>query len=531
MSRIFERRYELSRRALLRSIGGLGALAAMPLLSREALAQPIFRSNPFQLGVAAGDPAPDGFVIWTRLAPEPLAPGYGMPAAPMEVQWEIGTDSRFEQVVRKGTAIARPELGHSVHVEVAGLQPGRPYHYRFLVGAEKSLTGRARTMPSPGASLARLRFASLGCQHYEQGYFTAHRRVAAEPDLDFVFCYGDYIYEGRSERIWNGPFGPIENIRQHTDAELYSLDDYRRRYAQYKMDADLQASHAAAAWFSIWDDHEIHNNWVSGIDQDGTPPEIFALRKQAAVQAYYENMPLRARSFPVGPSIQLYRRATYGDLVDFNFLDTRQYRTDQPCGDQWAATCAERERADAQVLGQAQERWLFDNLSNSRARWKALAQQIMVMDLDRNPGEAVGYNLDSWAGYVRPRDRLLRHISDRRIGNAIVLTGDEHQHYAGELHLDGGNPDGRPIATEFVATSISSGGNGQDQRPDMIEIQRANPQLKFNNYQRGYLLCEVTPERWLSEFKVLDRVTERGAAISTRARYAVEAGDPRLVAA
>jgi alkaline phosphatase D len=531
MSRLFEQRYALSRRVLLRSIGSLGALAAMPLLSREALAQPVFRTFPFQLGIAAGDPAPDGFVIWTRLAPEPLEPGYGMPAAPVEVEWEVASDDRFQTVIRKGTAIARPELGHSVHVEVAGLEPARPYFYRFTAGRERSLTGRARTLPAAGASLARVRFASLGCQHYEQGFFTAHRRAAAEPDLDFIFCYGDYIYEGRGERIWNGPSGPIENVRQHADAEIYSLDDYRRRYAQYKMDADLQASHAAAAWFSVWDDHEIDNNWVGALDQDGTPAQIFALRKQAAVQAFYENMPLRARSFPVGPSLQLYRRATYGNLLDLNFLDTRQYRTDQPCGDKFAVACAERERADAQVLGQAQERWLFDNLSSSRARWKALAQQIMVMDLDRDPGEAVGYNLDSWAGYDKPRDRLLRHIRDRRIANAIVLTGDEHQHYAGELHLDGRNPEGRPIASEFVATSISSGGNGQDQRPDMKQVQADNPQLKFNNSQRGYLLCDVTPERWLSEFKVLDRVTERGAPISTRARLAVEAGDPRLAIA
>jgi alkaline phosphatase D len=378
MSRIFEKRYALSRRALLRSIGGLGALAAMPLLSREALAQPVFRTYPFQLGVAAGDPQPDGFVIWTRLAPEPLELGHGMPAAPVEVQWEVASDSRFETVVRKGAAVARPELAHSVHVEVAGLEPARPYWYRFVAGKERSLVGRARTTPAAGAAVGRVRFASLGCQHYEQGYFTAHRRAAAEPDLDFIFCYGDYIYEGRGERIWNGPAGPIENVRSHAQNEIYSLDDYRRRYAQYKMDADLQASHAAAAWFTVWDDHEIDNNWVSEIDQDGTPAQAFGLRKQVAMQAYYENMPLRARSFPVGPAMQLYRRAVYGDLLDLNLLDTRQYRSDQPCGDKWAVTCPERERADAQVLGAAQEKWLLDGLSGSRARWKALGQQIML---------------------------------------------------------------------------------------------------------------------------------------------------------
>jgi len=297
------------------------------------------------------------------------------------------------------------------------------------------------------------------------------------------------------------------------------------------MDADLQASHAAAPWFAVWDDHEIDNNWVGHLDQDGTAPDIFKLRQQVAMQAYFENMPLRPRSFPIGPAMQLYRRAQFGKLLDLHLLDTRQFRTNQPCEDRWASTCPEVDSRDAQVLGQAQERWLFDNLSGSRARWKALAQQIMVMDLDRAEGEAVGYNLDSWAGYNVPRGRLLRHIRDRRIENTIVLTGDEHQHYAGELHLDGRAPEGLPIATEFVATSISSGGNGQDQRPDMVAIQAANPQLKFNNFQRGYLLNDVTPERWQAEFKVLDKVTERNGTISTRQTLAVAAGDPRIVAA
>jgi alkaline phosphatase D len=503
----------------------------MPLLSREALAQPVFRVYPFQLGVAAGDPQPDGFVIWTRLAPEPLEIGYGMPGEPLEVQWEVAADGRFQNIVRNGAAIARPELGHSVHVEVAGLEPARPYWYRFIAGKERSLHGRAKTTPLAGSELERVRFGVAGCQHYEQGYFTGFRKLAAEPDLDFVFHYGDYIYEYRGERLANGGTGPIETIRQHDEGEVYSLDDYRRRYAQYKMDADLQAAHAAAAWFTTWDDHEIDNNWVGDLDQDGTPPEIFRLRRQAAAQAYYENMPLRARSFPVGPALQLYRRASYGRLLDLNLLDTRQYRTDQPCGDEWAATCAGVEARQAQVLGAAQEKWLLDSLSGSRARWKVLGQQIMMMDLDRAPGEPRGYNLDSWAGYDVPRDRLLRHVRDRRIDNLVVLTGDEHQNFAGELHLDGARPEGRPIATEFVATSISSGGDGLDQRPDMADIQRANPQLKFNNAQRGYLVCDVTPERWQAEFKVLDKVSDRAGAMSTRATLAVAAGDPRVVAA
>ena len=520
-------RYALSRRRALATFGGLAATAlSIPLLSGRALAQPVFQIYPFQLGVASGDPQPDGFVIWTRLAPEPFEIGHGMPSQPVEVSWEVATDFGFRSVVAKGVAVAMPELGHAVHVEVGGLEAGRDYWYRFVAGRERSLTGRARTTPALGATVDRVRFAIAGCQQYEQGYYTAHRRLA-EDNPDFVFCYGDYIYEGRGNRVWNSAKGPVENVRQHFGGEIYSLDDYRRRYAQYKMDADLQAAHAAAPWFVVWDDHEIDNNWVTDLDQDGVDPKVFNLRRQAAVQAYFENMPLRPSSFPVGTTIQLYRRASFGGLMDLNLLDTRQFRSNQPCGDRFG-TCAEIEAAKAEVLGLKQEKWLIDGLSASKARWNVLAQQIMVMDLDRDPGPGSAVNPDSWAGYRTPRNRLLKQIRDRKIANPIVLTGDEHQNYAGELHLDGANPEGAPIGTEFVTTSISSSGDGVDQRDDMAKIQVVNPQLKFNNAQRGYAICEVTPERWTTEFKVLDAITRRDGRLTTRAKLAVEAGNPRL---
>ncbi|MBU4433930.1 MAG: alkaline phosphatase D family protein [Alphaproteobacteria bacterium] len=521
-------RYDLSRRHLLRALGGSAASAlVLPFLTGAALAQPIFNTYPFQLGIASGDPAPDGFVIWTRLAPAPFEIGYGMPMVPVEVTWEVAADAGFKTVVAKGVAVAPPELGHAVHVEVAGLEANRDYWYRFVAGSERSGVGRARTTPPAGAHVDRVRFAVAGCQHYEGGYYTAHRRMA-EDHPDFVFCYGDYIYEGRGNRLSNGPNGPVENVRQHFGGEIYSLDDYRRRYAQYKMDPDLQAAHAAAPWFVIWDDHEIDNNWVSDTDQDGTDPKLFNLRRQAAAQAYYEHMPLRASAFPVGTSLQIYRRAAYGDLLELNLLDTRQFRTDQPCGDKWGA-CGELENLKAEVVGLKQEKWLVDGLSASKTTWNVLAQQVMMMDLDRDPGPAVAVNPDSWAGYRTPRNRLLKQIRDRKVGNMIVLTGDEHQNYAGDLYLDGAHPDGAPIANEFVVTSISSGGDGEDQRADMARIQAANPMLKFNNAQRGYAICDVTPQRWTTEFKVLDAITRRDGKLSTRAKWAVEAGNPRLV--
>lgn len=517
----------LSRRGLLL---GLGAGTAVIGAGRPALADPVYNAFPFSLGVAAGDPLPDGFVIWTRLAPDPLEYGYGMPHAPVPVTWEVASDGGFRTVVQKGEAIARPELGHSVHVEVQGLEPGRAYWYRFRSGAERSPTGRAKTAPAAGAAVARSRFGVMGCQSYEQGYYTAHRK-ASEDDLDFVYAYGDYIYENRGSRTYTGSGGTIENPRMYLGGEPYSLDDYRLRYAQTKLDVDLQSNHAAAAWFCTWDDHEIDNNWTGDHDQDGTDPAVFLLRRQAAAQAFYEHMPLRRSAFPRGADIQLYRNAAWGDLLDLNFLDTRQFRSPQPCDDGFAVTCAGVSDPASQIMGDAQEAWLYRALDQSRAHWKVLAQQVMVMDLDRKEGPELGYNLDSWAGYRIPRQRLLQRLHDRRIGNAVVLTGDEHQNYAGELYLDSRHPEGAPVAAEFVATSVSSSGDGTDQRADGRRIVADNPFLKFNNSQRGYVVCDVTPERWQTEFKVLDKVSERNGTLTTRAKYAVASGDSRVVPA
>ncbi|MEM7702179.1 MAG: alkaline phosphatase D family protein [Pseudomonadota bacterium] len=529
MTDFTSRRLELNRRFALKAFGA-SAITGLSLMSGvAAIAQPIFQAYPFQLGIASGEPSADGFVLWTRLAPEPFEIGYGMPPAAVEVEWQVAKDGRFAEVVAKGTAIARPELGHAVHVEVAGLEPNRPYFYRFFAGRERSPTGRSRTTPAVGQPIDNVRFAIAGCQHYESGYYTAHKYLARE-QADFVYCYGDYIYEGRGNRVWNSRNGPIVNPRRHFGQEIYTISDYRRRYAQYKMDTDLQAAHASAPWFVTWDDHEIDNNWVAGLDQDETPAYAFQLRQQMAMQAYYEHMPLRMSSMPMGARMQLYRQAQFGDLLDLNLLDTRSYRSDQPCEDRWGVECAAVWEKDLEVLGRVQEQWLYEKLGASKSRWQVLAQQIMVMDLDRRPGEGRTENLDSWAGYRTPRARMLDQIKDLGRDSVIVLTGDEHQNYAGELHMDGQRPGKTPIATEFVTTSISSSGDGEDKRADTAAIQKENECLKWFNSQRGYVICDVNRDQWLTEFKVVDKISTKGGAISTRKRMTVDHGAPGSLA-
>ncbi len=240
----------IGRRKLLKDLGLCGLVAGgSALFAKGALASPVFREYPFKLGVAAGDPAPDGFVLWTRVAPEPTAGG-GMPNRPVELRWEVArgrTGSELEGVVARGEVVAHPELGHSAHVEVAGLEPAREYHYLFEIGEglarERSQIGRAVTLPAPGSPVPRLRFGVAGCQRYEEGHFTAFRHLAEER-LDFVFHYGDYIYEYRPRAVGENPARPT--VRTHDLDEIYTLVDYRNRYGLYKSDPDLIAAHPAA---------------------------------------------------------------------------------------------------------------------------------------------------------------------------------------------------------------------------------------------------------------------------------------------
>lgn len=510
----------LSRRSF---ITGSTSLAAALLLSSRlgaAAIDPKFSDYPFKLGIASGDPSPDGFVLWTRLAPSPLVNGGGMPADDVAVDWEVFADEALRQPIQSGRAVALAEWAHSVHVEVAGLEPDRWYWYRFKSGGELSQIGRARTMPAADTLAPRLRFAFVSCQHYEAGFYTAYEHLARE-DIDLVVHLGDYIYEGAGRE--NFP-------RRHGTPEPVSLDDYRNRYALYKTDAALQNAHAVAPWIVTPDDHEVENNYAGLIPQNPaeTTPEAFALRRAAAYQAYYEHMPLRRTSLPSGPGMQLFRRLAFGSLATFHVLDTRQYRTDQPCGDGRKPPCPESYDEHATLLGETQRRWLFDALEDHTARWNILAQQIMMARVDRVTGEGVGYSMDQWPGYENERRLVLRQLRDAATPNPIVISGDIHSNWANELLADFDQPDSPPVAVEFVGTSISSDGNGIDRPKGLDALLAENPFVKFHNAERGYVLCDVTPDLWRADFRTVAYVDRPGAPLQTRASFEVAAGHPAL---
>jgi len=525
----------LDRRRFLLAAGSLALFSGLDPAIR-AWAAPALGAYPFMLGVASGDPSPDGFVIWTRLAPKPLEEHGGMPMLAVPVRWDVAEDERCSRIVRSGTEMARPELGHSVHVELAGLDPARPYWYRFIVGDDASPVGMVRTTPAAGDLPQRLRLAVLGCQSYFQGWFEAYRHVAGEPDLDAVFHYGDYIYEGAAGRFTDrfpirDAAGNLVKERDHFGGEIYSLDDFRRRYAQYKTDPDLQAAHAAAAFIMSFDDHEVDNDWGGLYDQDHTPPEAFALRRFAALQAWYENLPVRRAQFPrVDGGTRYFRRLDFGQLLRMHVLDTRSHRTNQICRDAVSPTCRHLEGQPSSIMGNEQEAWLGEGLDN-KARWNLLAQQVFVMPLKaKSPeGKESPPFVDKWDGFPGSRQRLARMIADRRLTNVVIAAGDAHMNAVGEVPLRDEERDGATIATEFLATSITSNGDGGLDTPHVKRFADGdNPFLKLVDDLRGYHTYEITPDQWRTDVKAMDQVQRKGGKLTTRASFVVEPHEPRI---
>jgi alkaline phosphatase D len=479
-------------------------------------------TNPFALGVASGDPLPDGVVLWTRLAPDPLNCG-GMGADPVEVRWEVAGDEHFGKIVQKGSATASSEFGHSVHVDVGGLEPGREYFYRFLASGEASPIGRTKTAPPAGAPVARLRFGFASCAHWEHGFFAAYRHLAQE-DLDLVLFQGDYIYEYAPNSDYQTGSGAKPVRLFAGDSEIKTLDDYRVRHGQYKTDPNLQEAHRQFPWIATWDDHEVENDYAGTHSSEGEDVDAFLLRRAAAYQAYYEHMPLRPESMPRGPDMRLYRRLGYGDLAEFTVLDTRQYRSIQPCGDTIGPRCDAALDPTVTLTGPDQERWLLDGLDASSARWKVIAQQTMMAELAvKILGPETLYNNDMWDGYPLARNRILGHIQEAGIANAVVLSGDIHSAWANDLKTDFADPASPTVASEFVCSSITAsnpiGGR-------LALLLASNPHVKFLDVRHGYSVCNVTPARWQTDFRAVRNVESDDVPVETAGSFVVENGKP-----
>ena len=426
----------------------------------------------------------------------------------------------MKKIVKTGRATAAGELSYSVHVNVDGLTPDRWYFYRFQAGQAMSPVGRFRTSPADG-SMTPLRLAVASCQRWDQGLFTAFDHMAKE-ELDLVAHLGDYIYEYSS---------PSDAIRKHQGLEIRTLDDYRRRYAQYKTDPALQAAHARCPWIVTWDDHEVDNNYASLIGENEMESvDQMRARRAAAYQAWWEHQPVRVPRVTSWADLSITRTINWGSLARFWMLDTRQYRDDQTCGDGTRPVpCGDWRDPKRSLMGAAQEKWLFDGLGASKSHWQVLGNQVMVGPYDSGPGDEVRLSMDQWGGYPAARDRLLNTIAQRAANRTVVLTGDIHSNWVNELRSDFSRPDRPVVAAEFVATSISSGGDGSGTTSERMRSQLSeNPHIKWYENRRGYIRCTVDEKQWMSEYRSVAYVSRPGAPIETPSRWRTMHGKPGI---
>lgn len=474
---------------------------------------PELAGDPFTLGVASGDPLPGAVVLWTRLAPDPLADDGlgGMPDEAVDVRWEVASDDNFATVVRAGVAVAGPDHAHAVHVDVDDLEPASDYHYRFTVGEHVSPVGRTRTLPV--GSPERFGLAVVNCQWFETGSYAAYRHLL-EVEADIVLHLGDYIYEfaGAAE-------GERTTLPTH---ELETVADYRLRYASYRLDEDLQNAHQRFPFVLTWDDHEVANNYSGDrLLKEPTSPDAARARKIAAYQAWWEHQPVRVGA-PQNGELTVRQHFDVGDLARIYLLDERQNSDLPPCRDGDPAAddfgdCDER-GADRTLLGAEQESWFGEVSSASTATWNIIGNPSVLGGIDGgNDADGPAYYLDSWDGFPTARHRFIEQLT--AIDNPVVVTGDYHTGMLIDVHERPFEQDSALVATELMAPPISSPLFPAD-------ITDRSPQVREQINGHGFLALDITPDRVQGSFHVLDDVADPASAISTRLTCTIRAGSP-----
>jgi alkaline phosphatase D len=494
------------RRGLLRAAAALAATRFLG--AARAAPSPVRpRHDPFALGVASGDPGADGVVLWTR------AVGLEADAA---VGFEVAEDEGFRRIVRSGRALAPVARAGAVHLELAGLKPGRPYWYRFHLGDATSRVGRTATVP---LRPERLRLALTSCQHWEQGWFSAYADILAQaPDL--VLQVGDYIYEVS--------FGEGPDVRAFGAPVPTTLDDYRARHALYRTDPQLAAAHADLPFVVTWDDHEVENDYAGLAGVATADPAAFVRRRAAAYQAYFEHMPLRPSILRPDGEVRLYRRLPYGDLATLHVLDTRQYRSPHACataeerGGQAVVDCAEALSPSRTMMGQPQEAWLASGLAGERARWSLIVQQTLFSRLFLPQGRSARYT-DIWDGYEANRGRALQALRTPAVRNAVVLGGDVHSFWVNDVREDFERTS-PTIATEFVTSCLASR-NGPATLFD--PARTLNPHVRFlDNSHSGYILLDVARGELTGNLRAVRDLADPASPAFSLGRVVIADGRP-----
>ncbi len=500
-------------------------LACQPKKTYPPLQEPVAQLfdaslKPFYHGVASGDPLTNAVIIWTRVTPEEAIPQ-------VEVTWEISTDESFGNVIQTGAFTTNPARDYTVKIDVSGLEADYQYYYRFAALGNTSPVGTTKTAPEGSTPV---KFGVVSCSNYEFGYFNSYGALALEEDLDAVIHLGDYIYE-----YGPGDYGDTTLGRTNIpEKEIVTLSDYRTRYSLYRLDEDLRQAHGRYPFINIWDDHEVANDsYTTGAqnhqeDEEGDYQE----RKEAAVQAYYEWLPIRENA-------QHYRSFSFGELVDLIMLDERLEGRTKPLDSLSDPALNDESRS---MLGQEQFEWLLDQLSSSEAQWKVIGNQVIFSYLNWGYEPSFTINLDSWDGYPAEQGRIADFIMSEAIENVVFVTGDTHSSWAFEVSVDPfesydqATGEGA-IAVEFGTTSINSANANERYDTDTVRMHEdrivnsaINPHLKYANLRdHGYLLLSLSEEEATAEWRYVATLREKSTATKLGKTLAVEAGKTKLM--
>ena len=469
----------------------------------------------FQHGVASGDPVSDAVILWTRVTPDA--------DAPVEVFFEVATDPGLENQVLAGYVETSADVDFTVKVDAIGLPAATTLYYRFQALGRPSRIGRTRTAPRGPADA--LRIAVMACSSYAHGYFNGYRLIAERHDIDLCVHCGDYIYE-----YGNGSYGNAREL--DPPHEIVTLEDYRRRYAHYRRDEDLQEMHRQHPMTCVWDDHEIADNtWKDGAGNHGDQEGPWEDRLSAAQQAYWEWMPIR-----VDDPSRIFRALPYGDLLDVIMLDTRTFGRDKQ-------VIAQEERFEPgrTLLGAEQRAWFEQRLTESTATWKLVGQQVIMsqwfaVGASLADGGGDSFNLDGWDGYADERNELLRFMGDSGVDGVVVVTGDVHTTWAFDLTDDPYDPDRYDpetgegaVGVELVSPGITSpfpDGIGELLGP-LFEMN--NPQMHFYDLEyKGYWVLDFTAERMRADAYHLEDISEQNRLEFRAATLECRAGENRL---
>ena len=478
---------------------------------------------PFFHGVASGDPLEDRVIIWTRVTPSIIG-------AEVDVEWMMAEDPEINDIVASGTMSTSPERDYTVKVDVTGLEAGKTYYYVFKYDDKYSLVGKTKTVPR--GDVSHLRFAVVSCSNFQAGYFNAYQRISERNDLDAIIHLGDYIYEYRDRQVGDNnlfderPILPAE--------ELISLDQYRIRYSTYRLDQQLVNMHQQHPIIAVWDDHEAANNaYADGAGNHDSSEGPWEARLQNIKQAYFEWMPIRDQA-----DNRVYRKISYGDLMDLIMIDTRLEGRDVQISDIESPALNSATRS---ILGGEQRQWLFTQLVSSDAKWKVLGNQVIFAEFNIGFAADFGFGesyesvessfTDTWDGYPAERERVLDLIADNSIENVAFLTGDSHVSFAFDLSkrpsaypafagFDNGPVDYDEVtqegslAVEFATPSISSHNFDENVNPILaagLEVQinrpvatngiNPNPHMRYVDLDRhGYFILDVKEERLQADY-------------------------------